>query len=67
MKSLIQNKGDFPMLSINFFITIASILTSLYAIPYANWEFKNSNKPGGILIYIFVLLSFSTSIYNLFS
>ncbi|MBR4110446.1 MAG: hypothetical protein IKK43_01995 [Clostridia bacterium] len=55
------------MLSINFFITITSILTALYAIPYANWEFKNSNKPGSILIYIFVLLSFSTSIYNLFS
>lgn len=64
---LVLNKGEITMLSINFFITIVSILTSLYAIPYANWEYKNSNKPGGILIYIFIILSFSTSIYNLFN
>lgn len=33
-------------------ILALGILSALYAIPYANYEFKQKNKAGAIMIYI---------------
>lgn len=53
------------MLSINILIFILTILSILYAIPYANWEFQNSNKTGAIFIYILSLISVIACIINI--
>lgn len=40
------------MFSYTMLITILSIISGLYALPYGNWEFKNRNILSGIIIYI---------------
>ncbi len=53
------------MLSINIIIFMLTILSILYVIPYANWEFQNSNKAGAIFIYFFAITSIIASIINI--
>ena len=50
------------MLSMSFLILILSILSIGYAIPYANWEFKQKNKASAIMIYVIALATLTTSI-----
>lgn len=40
------------MFSYTMLITILSIISGLYALPYGNWEFKNRKILSGIIIYI---------------
>lgn len=53
------------MLSINIIILILTILSTLYVLPYANWEFQNANKTGAIFIYILSLISIIACIINI--
>lgn len=50
------------MISMSMIILILGFLSAIYAIPYANYEFKNKNKAGAIMIYIIASASISTSI-----
>lgn len=54
------------MISISIIILILGILSSAYAIPYANYEFKQKNKAGAIMIYMIALASMTSSIIQLF-
>lgn len=40
------------MFSYTMLITILSIISGLYALPYGNWELKNKKILSGIIIYI---------------
>ena len=54
------------MFSFNFFILILGILSALYAIPYANYEFSQKNKKSAIIIYIIALLATFLSVLQFF-
>lgn len=54
------------MISMSVIIFILGSLSTAYAIPYANWEFKQKNKAGAIMIYIIALATIITSIIQLF-
>lgn len=47
-------------------ILVLGALSSAYAIPYANYEYKQKNKAGAIMIYIIALATFTTSIIQFF-
>ncbi len=47
-------------------ILVLSIFSIAYAIPYANWEYKQKNKAGAIMIYIITLATATTSIIQFF-
>lgn len=55
------------MISMAIIILVLGIISVLYAIPYANWEFKQKNKAGAIMIYIIALATLTTSIIQLFN
>lgn len=39
----------------NIIIIILCILSICYALPYANWEYKQKNKIGAVMIYMTAL------------
>lgn len=47
-------------------ILVLGTLSSAYAIPYANYEYKQKNKTSAIMIYIIALATFTTSIIQFF-
>lgn len=50
------------MISMSLIILILTTLSVVYAIPYANYEFKQKNIAGAIMIYIIALATQATSI-----
>lgn len=52
------------MFSFDFVITILGILSAIYAISYANFEFQNKNKASAIIIYIIALAGMFLSIFQ---
>lgn len=55
------------MISMSVIILVLGTLSVAYAIPYANFEFKQKNKAGAIMIYIIALACMATSIIQLFN
>lgn len=53
------------MISMTLIILILTILSVAYAIPYANYEFKQKNKAGAIMIYIIATACIFTSIIQI--
>ena len=53
------------MLSMSLIILVLTIFSVTYAIPYANYEFKQKNKAGAIMIYIIATACMITSIIQL--
>lgn len=54
------------MISMSFIIFILSALSVAYAIPYANYEFRQKNKAGAIMIYIIATACIITSVIRLY-
>ena len=54
------------MLSMSLIILILGSISVAYAIPYANYEFKQKNKAGAIMIYTIALATLTTSIIQFF-
>ena len=46
----------------NTIFLIIGGLSIVYSLPYANYEFKQKNKAGAIMIYIIALAALTTSV-----
>ena len=54
------------MISMSLIVVVLTILATAYAVPYANYEFKQKNKAGAIMIYLIATACVFTSITQLF-
>lgn len=54
-------------MSFNIIISILGVLSGMYALTYANWEFSNKNKLGTTVIYIFTITSIFLSVFQNFA
>ncbi len=54
-------------MSFNIIISILGVLSGMYALTYANWEFSNKNKLGATVIYIFTITSIFLSVFQNFA
>lgn len=50
------------MISYNIFIISCAVISTLYVVNYANYEFKQNNKTSAFTLYVIALVSVSLSV-----